>query len=300
MANLRSFNLKGIREDVANFVAELSPQITPFISSIGGDTTVNNVIRWLEDANDIPTDADLTQTHLEGEDVTKASAFTSGTGEKVNYTQTFSKVVKVSKTVAAFETNGRQNETAYQTAKASRFLKTLMEKAVLSGQVKASATATTQSRTSSIQDLIDSNFKAVVAAPKLADFEAIAAKLVKAGSTATIIMAHPDSIPALIAATQEDKAAPKRQYLEQQDNGDIIELATFASATGILFKIVPNVWMKAGDYLFYSPDDLDLVFLREPQIIDLATSGSNDLYLIECECALRLNNSHHAAIITAK
>src|SRR5574340_1159590 len=93
---------KGIRENLADVIYNISPIDTPFMNNIGRETASNTYYEWQTDALNAP---DTANAAIEGGDAPTASA--SPTTRLGNYTQISTKNVTVSGTGDG-KTGGRE------------------------------------------------------------------------------------------------------------------------------------------------------------------------------------------------
>jgi hypothetical protein len=98
---------KGLREDLADVIYDISPQDTPIMSSIGKTkaTAVNH--EWQKDSLAAATTANAA---AEGADATSATL--TPTVRIGNYTQIVQKTIQVSGTLEAVDKAGRKSEKA--------------------------------------------------------------------------------------------------------------------------------------------------------------------------------------------
>ena len=109
---------KGLRESLEDIIYDISPEDTPFMSSIGRKKAVQTLEEW---QTDVLASADGTNAQLEGDDVT-FQAITPSV-RVGNFTQISSKAIIVSETVDVVDKAGRRTVTAYQVARKGRELK---------------------------------------------------------------------------------------------------------------------------------------------------------------------------------
>lgn len=136
----KTYEQKGIREQLANVIYNISPEETPVISSMAKPKAKSTLFEWQTDAL---AAVDTANAHLEGDDVTSFAAVTP-TVRVGNYMQISRKTLIVSDTAEEVDKAGRDSEIAYQTAMRSAELKRDMESIVLlpqAGDAGGSATA---------------------------------------------------------------------------------------------------------------------------------------------------------------
>jgi hypothetical protein len=131
-----SYDANGIREDLENVIYNISPEETPFYSSLKKTSASNTLHEWQTDT----LRASAANAHIEGDDTT-ASAVT-GTTRQGNYTQIFKNAVTVPDTDEGLDKAGRSAEMAYQTLKIAKEQKLDIEKALLDNNARVSGSST--------------------------------------------------------------------------------------------------------------------------------------------------------------
>jgi hypothetical protein len=133
-----TYDAKGLREDLSDLIADISPTQTPFQSNIGTRDASAVYFEWQTDSLSAATAAGV----VEGQDLSSYTAVTP-TARMGNYCQINMRDFIISGTEQAVDKAGRASEVGYQAAKAAKELKRNVEKACLqnAGAV-AGATAT--------------------------------------------------------------------------------------------------------------------------------------------------------------
>ena len=154
MATYQTYQTVGIREDLADIIYNISPTETPFMSGVAKNKATNTTHQWQTDAlADVAANA-----AVEGDAISYATLAASAKEE--NYTQISTKGIQVSGTNDAVTSAGRNNELAYQVAKAAKELKRDMETALLSNVAKDAGNATTARKLGGCQTWIETNVDA--------------------------------------------------------------------------------------------------------------------------------------------
>jgi len=154
MAVYQTYQTVGIREDLADIIYSISPTETPFMSGVAKTKATNTSHQWQTDAlADVAANA-----AVEGAAISYGTQ--SATTKETNYTQISTKAVQVSGTNDAVTSAGRNNELAYQVAKAAKELKRDMETALLSNNAAAAGNATTARELGGVQTWIETNVDA--------------------------------------------------------------------------------------------------------------------------------------------
>lgn len=148
-----TYQAKGIRENLADIISNISPIDTPFISNVGSGGGIDNTYyEWQTDALSAVNTANAA---IEGGDAVMVTS--SPTTRLGNYTQISTKNVTVSGTVERVKKAGRKSELAYQLAKRGAELKRDMEAIACSGQVAVPGTDTTARNTAGFEAYITTN-----------------------------------------------------------------------------------------------------------------------------------------------
>lgn len=116
------YDAKGLREQLSNIIYNISPEETPFISSIGRADAKATLFEWQTDSL---ASAVTTNQQLEGDDFTFTTP--SASVRVGNYTQIAYKTLILSGTLEAVDKAGRKSELAYQMAKRGAETKRDME-----------------------------------------------------------------------------------------------------------------------------------------------------------------------------
>ena len=126
-----TYDAKGLREDLSDLIADISPTTTPFQSNIGTRGAEATYFEWQTDS----LAAAAAAATLEGDD----AAFTAiaPTSRLGNYCQINTKNFIISGTEQRVDKAGRASEVGYQAAKAAKELKRNVEKAALLNGVGA-------------------------------------------------------------------------------------------------------------------------------------------------------------------
>ena len=125
-----SYDAVGIREDLSNVIYDVSPEETPFLSSLSKGKATNTYHEWQTDA----LRASGTNAHVEGDDTTaEARTATTRLG---NYTQIFKDAVSIPGTDDGLDKAGRGKEMAYQIMKVAKEQKLDQEAALFANNAR--------------------------------------------------------------------------------------------------------------------------------------------------------------------
>lgn len=291
--HLKSFDLVGKKEDVADYISMITPSDTPFLSSIKTDSVHNTLYQWQEDQ----LRAVGKNAKLEG-----ADAVDSERDQPVmrqNGTQILEETFKVSGTSDAVKVYGRDKITARETMKTGKLLKMDLEHSLVgTGQTYVPGAGAVAGEFAGVQ--------AQIAAAVTSDNGGIARALTEdlivdthellynEGSDASILMVKPSDTK-IISAFQE---ASGRTV--QVDNGDkklTKVINVYESPFGTV-RVVKNRRIRAGDALMYDPKNWKLAVLRNWFRTKLAKTGDADRWMMLGEFGLKHTNQNATGLIT--
>lgn len=301
MTVLKSMDLNGKKLSFANWVSNIYPFETPFLSMINKEDVDQTVFQWQSDV--------LVKA---GENAYKEGASAVGdqlhmTAVRWNYTQIFRKVVKVSKTANKVGTYGRENELKYQMAKAVREMKLSIEWAFLQnlggapeseilGRVTAGFHAqvaplnTPHSETGAVVHKVAS---ADIGWGGLMDLDY---ELYMAGANPNVIMVHPDEVSRFSYLQESPRVGSNRVRVFEDTTKAEIYVNTITSPLGTTFSIIPNRLMPRNTAYMFNPEDWTAMMLRPPKKTKLDSDGSYEKWMIECEVGLRHKHPYASGI----
>lgn len=145
--------LRGLREDLAEWISNLSPTDTPFTSNVGRGTADAVYHEWQTDSLAAPNTANA---QYQGDDI---ATFTpaSVTARLGNRTQISRKEVIISGTVDAVNKAGRRTELAYQMTKRAKELKIDIEAILLSNQAQVTGAVAVAPKAASVLAWLKTN-----------------------------------------------------------------------------------------------------------------------------------------------
>jgi hypothetical protein len=150
----KTYETKGIREQLSDVISNISPTDTPFTSNAGrGEKLTNTFYEWQQDSL---ASADTTNAQIEGDDH-GAFAQTAPTLRIGNYAQISQKDLILSDTQEEVNKAGRKSELAYQIAKRGKELKRDIEAICLANQAAVAGNATTARKTAALLAYIRTN-----------------------------------------------------------------------------------------------------------------------------------------------
>lgn len=306
MAVMTSYDLKGKKDSFANWISNLSPTDTFFVSTTKKEGVKNTLFQW---QTDTLASADAGNAQKEGETV--ASGALKATTVHENVTQILRKAVEVSDTADALDNWGRGKELAYQMEKAGKEIKRDLELILLSAQAKDDGAAATARKTACFEKLVattaDADTGAVVvkttaAANTILETELfdVTYNLFLAGSDANIIMFHPKHASFFSSLMETGIADGRIKMIDNMDTKLNRFVGSLVDPLGQEYKLVPNRFMPVGSIYFFNPSDWTQMVLREPSKVQLAKKSSSERYMIEMELGLRHRHPHASGILKIK
>lgn len=305
MAVLQSYDLKGKKESFANWISNLSPTDTFFVSATGKEAVKNTMFQWQTDS------LTATKSHewKEGEVATMATR--TATKVHQNYTQILRTALEVTDTADSLDNYGRTKELAYQMEKAGTEIKRDLEAMLLGEQAGAVGNSNTVRKTSCFEKLVattaDTDTGATVVkttstAGKLTEAELfeVTYNLYLSGSKANVIMFHPEHASFFSSLMEGGAGAGGAVRWNMVDNKSTelnSHVGSLIDPLGQRFQLVPNRFMpKKSVYIFNTKDWTQMV-LREPSKVQLAKKGSSERWMIEMEVGLRHSNPYASGIL---
>lgn len=134
---LSSYDVAGIREDLADWISNVDPHEAPFTSACKKVSAKNTFHEWQTDA----LRASAENAHIEGDDTTMDTR--TATTRLGNYTQIFKNSVSIPGTDSGLDKAGRTKEMAYQVGKIAKEQRLDIEKAIFSNTARSAGSSTT-------------------------------------------------------------------------------------------------------------------------------------------------------------
>ena len=296
-----TFSAKGIREDLSNVIANISPEETPFMSNIGRETVTNTLFEFQTDV----LAAAAANAQLEGDDITSFDAVVA-TVRVQNYCQISRKTIVLSATEEVVNKAGRRSELAYQIAKRSSELKRDQEFNMLQNTAANAGSTSVARVTGSVLAFLKTNTSvgsgganpSYTTLPNATRTDGtqraftevilkdVIQKVWSSGGIPKILMVGPVNKQRVSGFTG---IASSRFNI---DGG--AKPATLIGAVDIYVSdfgnvsVVPNRFMRERDALVLDPDYAKMVVLRPYQQIELAKTGDADKRLLLVEFGLKI------------
>jgi len=296
-----TFSAKGIREDLSNVIANISPEETPFMSNIGRETVTNTLFEFQTDV----LAAAAANAQLEGDDITSFDAVVATTRVQ-NYCQISRKTIILSATEEVVNKAGRRSELAYQIAKRSSELKRDQEFNMLQNTAANAGSTSVARVTGSLLAFLKTNTSvgtgganpSYTTLPNATRTDGtqraftevilkdVIQKVWSSGGIPKILMVGPVNKQRVSGFTG---IASSRFNI---DGG--AKPATLIGAVDIYVSdfgnvsVVPNRFQRERDALVLDPDYAKMVVLRPYQQIELAKTGDADKRLLLVEFGLKI------------
>lgn len=301
MTTLRSYDLNGKKLSFSNWISNLSPQETPFVSMTGKESIDQTLFQWQTDNLSVAGENSV----IEG--ASAATIKLTSTEVLNNVTQILRKVVKVSETANALANYGRGKELQYQMEKAGQEIKRDLEWAFLNNEAKVDGSSATARQTAGFKGLVAAldtasketgaivhkNYKEAL--PTEADIFDLTYNLYLAGSQADTIM-YPPAFASVFSALQEKSDGSRKRIFKDTPKFSV-EVSTLIDPLGQEYKLIPNRWMPTGNIYFFNSDDWTQMVLRSPSRTKLSKGGSYEKWMIEMEVGLRHRHPYASGIL---
>jgi hypothetical protein len=145
----------GIRESLADVIANISPEEVPFQSNVGSENVANTYFEWQTDS----LASTSTTAVIDGDDVSSFDS-TSATTRVGNYTHIRRRTTIVADNFSSLDTAGRNDELSYQIAKRGKELKRDIEAVLTANNAQVAGDSSTARETGGLGAWIASNASA--------------------------------------------------------------------------------------------------------------------------------------------
>lgn len=289
MAQFKTYDQVGAKEDVSNIISNLTPTRTPFTSGIGTENVSNTLFQWQED------ELRAVQDNAQVEGFTAADANLSPTRMRNNVTQILEKTIKVSGSADKRDTYGRAKESAYQMSKAMAEVKRDLEHAAIgTKQDKAEGDSVTARKFAGFQAQVDASHIVSEPGATLSEGKLLSTLqlLWNAGAEPSAVMVTGDNA---IAVAEFAKASGRQRNVDAETK-IVNAIDLYVSPFGKV-AIQLNRFLAAGDTLVYDPADWKLAVFRNWFRETLAKDGDNTKMMVVGEFSLKHKNFKASAVI---
>jgi hypothetical protein len=263
------------REDLQDFITNISPTETPFLSGIGQVDSKAVIHEWLSHSL---ADAAADNVVVEGNETTFASP--TVLVRTTNQTQINEKTVAISGTQDKVNKAGMGRELAYRVLLHTKEIKRDMEAAALQNTVGVVGTSTTARRIKGFATFVTTNTSAVATTPTA---EAINAELqdiwTEGGNPDTLMVggANKRAISSLTTGVTKNLDANDRRLVSAVD--------VYESDFSVQ-RVVPNRFDLTTTVKMIESDLWKMAVLRPLAISPLGKSGDTDKRLLNIEWTL--------------
>ncbi|SPA24577.1 putative phage major head protein [Cupriavidus taiwanensis] len=291
-----TFNAVGNRESLADAIYNISPEETPFVSSIGKGKANAQFEEWQTDALAAAANNKVEQ----GNESTVAAV--TPTVRVGNRTQISEKVFAVTGTQEVVNKAGRKSEVAYNDAKKMVELKRDVEFAALQNTTAITAAAGVAPQSRGVLGWIATNtdFGATGADPNPvtntaptdgtlrtfteAMLKTVAQEAWTSGGNPTMLY-----VPAALRATVSAFTGAATKFDKTEDKTLYATVEVYVGDFG-RYSIMNSRHQRARDVFLIQPDMWELLTLRPMKGQELAKTGDNIKRLINTEWTLKCNN----------
>lgn len=298
-----TFNAVGNRESLADQIYNISPEETPFLSSIGKGKAYAQYEEWQTDALAAAANNKVEQ----GNEATVAAV--TPTVRVGNRTQISEKVFAVTGTQEVVNKAGRKSEVAYQDAKKMVELKRDIEFAALQNTTAITAAAGVAPQARGVLGWLDTNtdFGATGADPNpitntaptdgtLRSFTEAMLKTVAqacwtSGGNPTMMF-----VPAALRATVSAFTGSATKFDKTEDKTLYATVEVYVGDFG-RYSIINSRYNRARDVFLIQPDMWELLTLRPMKGIELAKTGDSTKRMVNTEWTLKANNEASSGAI---
>jgi len=289
------------KEQLSDVIYNISPQQTPFMSSIGKNSIKNVVFDWQTEA--LPTPSGSGQ--LEGFELSRSAA--TATTRVSNVAMISSRDATVTGSQNASDPAGKKSEMAHQLAIMSKALKRDMETALCQKGAKTTGNATTARVTGGFESWMKSNVNNAAGstptgggtAPTDGTQRALTEALLKSvlqdcftnGGEPSMAICGPVNKQKISGFTGRSQA---RQFVDA--NTVEASVSIYASDFGEL-KIVPSNLSRERSLLLVDPEFAKVSYLRDFQTVDISTIGDAETKMIVVEYGLEMSNEAAHGIV---
>ena len=297
----------GIRESLADVIANISPEEVPFQSNVGTENVNNTYFEWQTDS----LASTSTTAVIDGDDVSSFDS-TAATSRVGNYTHIRRRTTIVADNYSALDTAGRNDELAYQLAKRGKELKRDIEAVLTANNAQVAGNSSTARETGGLGAWIASN-ENVGTGGGLTTGDGTTARtdgtqrdftetMLKdamqqafvSGGQPSILMVGPHN--KTVVSGFAGIAAQRYQAPSDAPTTIIGAADVYLSDFGTL-NVVANRFSRERDAWLLDPEYASVCYLRPIQQVELAKTGDAEKRMVIAEFGLKvLNEAAHAVV----
>jgi hypothetical protein len=297
----------GIRESLADVIANISPEEVPFQSNVGSENVANTYFEWQTDS----LAATSTTGVIDGDDVSSFDS-TSATTRVGNYTHIRRRTTIVADNFSALDTAGRNDELSYQIAKRGKELKRDIEAVLTANNAQVAGNSSTARETGGLGAWIASNANAGVGGALATgngttartdgtqrDFtetmlkDAMQQAFVSGGQP-SILMVGPHN--KTVVSGFAGIAAQRYQAPSDAPTTIIGAADVYLSDFGTL-NVVANRFTPERTAYLLDPEYASVCYLRPIQNVELSKTGDAEKSMVIAEFGLKVTNEAAHAVV---
>lgn len=297
----------GIRESLADVIANISPEEVPLQSNIGSESVANTYFEWQTDS----LASTSTTAVIDGDDVSSFDS-TAATSRVGNYTHIRRRTTIVADNYSALDTAGRNDELAYQLAKRGKELKRDIEAVLTANNAQVAGNSSTARETGGLGAWVATN-ENVGSGGGLTTGDGTTARtdgtqrdftetMLKdamqqafvSGGQPSILMVGPHN--KTVVSGFAGIAAQRYQAPSDAPTTIIGAADVYLSDFGTL-NVVANRFSRERDAWLLDPEYASVCYLRPIQQVELAKTGDAEKRMVIAEFGLKvLNEAAHAVV----
>lgn len=297
----------GIRESLADVIANISPEEVPFQSNVGSENVANTYFEWQTDS----LASTSTTPVIDGDDVSSFDA-TSATTRVGNYTHIRRRTTIVADNFSALDTAGRNDELSYQIAKRGKELKRDIEAVLTANNAQESGDSSTARETGGLGAWIATNANAG-AGGALTTGNGVTARtdgtqrdftetMLKdamqqafvSGGQPSILMVGPHN--KTVVSGFAGIAAQRYQAPSDAPTTIIGAADVYLSDFGTL-NVVANRFSPERTAYLLDPEYASVCYLRPIQNVELSKTGDAEKSMVIAEFGLKVTNEAAHAVV---
>jgi hypothetical protein len=297
----------GIRESLADVIANISPEEVPLQSNIGSENVSNTYFEWQTDS----LAATSTTARIDGDDVSSFDS-TSATTRVGNYTHILRRTLIVADNMGAQDLAGRNDELAYQLAKRGKELRRDVEAVLTDNNAQVAGNSSTARETGGLGAWIATN-ENVGTGGGLATGDGTTARtdgtqrdfteaMLKdamqqaftSGGQPSILMVGPHN--KTVVSGFAGIAAQRYQAPSDAPTTIIGAADVYLSDFGTL-NVVANRFSRERDAWLLDPEYASVCYLRPIQNVELSKTGDAEKSMVIAEFCLKVTNEAAHSVV---
>jgi hypothetical protein len=302
-----SFDAAGIRESLADVIANISPEEVPLQSNVGSENVSNTYFEWQTDS----LAATSTTARIDGDDVSSFDS-TSATTRVGNYTHILRRTLIVADNMGAQDLAGRNDELAYQLAKRGKELRRDIEATLTDNNAQVAGNSSTARETGGLGAWIATN-ENVGSGGGLTTGDGTTARtdgtqrdfteaMLKdamqqaftSGGQPSILMVGPHN--KTVVSGFAGIAAQRYQAPSDAPTTIIGAADVYLSDFGTL-NVVANRFSRERDAWLLDPEYASVCYLRPIQNVELSKTGDAEKSMVIAEFGLKVSSEAAHAVV---